>query len=170
MKKLLLLLPIVLSLISCSKTVITTELEPGYDIVKVNSEWVDEGCILNENNDIYTEMIVKSNNVDTSTIGEYEVVYSLAYSSEDYICLRIVKVIDDIAPITILNAGIDTIIIGEEWIDAGVTVTDNYDDEVTVEITGIVSNNLVGTYVIIYTTTDSSGNSKSIERIVNVIN
>ncbi len=170
MKKLLLLLPIVLSLISCSKDIINTELEAGYDIVKVNSEWVDKGCILNENDEEYIEMYVKSNNVDTSTIGDYEVVYSLAYSSEDYSCLRIVKVIDDEAPTITLNAGIDTIIISEEWIDAGVTVIDNYDNDVTLEITGFVSNNLVGTYVITYTATDSSGNSKSIERIVNVIN
>ena len=170
MKKLLLLLPIVLSLISCSKDIINTELEAGYDIVKVNSEWVDEGCILNENDEKYIEMYVKSNNVDTSTIGDYEVVYSLAYSSEDYSCLRIVKVIDDEAPSIIFNAGIDTIIKGEEWIDAGVTVADNYDNDVSVEIIGIVSNNIVGTYVITYTAADNSGNSKSIERIVNVIN
>jgi hypothetical protein len=169
MKKLL-LLPLVLSLIGCSKTVINIELEAGYDIVKVNSVWIDEGCTLNENDELYFEMIVKSNNVDTSTIGDYEVVYSLAYDSEDYACLRIVKVIDDESPTIIFNAGIDTIIIGEEWIDAGVTVIDNYDNDVTVDITGFVSNNLVGTYVITYTATDSSGNSKSIERIVNVIN
>lgn len=170
MKKLLLLLPIVLSLISCSKDVINTELVAGYDIVKVNSEWVDEGCIINENDEKYIEMYVKTNNVDTTIIGDYEVIYTLAYDSEEYTCLRIVKVIDDEAPTIILNAGIDTIIIGEEWIDAGVTVTDNYDNEVTVDIIGIVSNNFVGTYTITYTSTDSSGNSKPVERIVTVIN
>jgi|LGVF01.2.fsa_nt_gb hypothetical protein len=170
MKKLLLLLPIVLSLISCSKDVISTELEAGYDIVKVDSEWFDEGCILNENDEKNIEMYVKSNNVDTSTIGDYEVVYSLAYGSENYTCLRIIKVIDDEAPTITLNAGIDTIIKGEEWIDTGVTVFDNYDFDVTVEMIGIVSNNIVGTYVITYTATDNSGNSKSIERIINVIN
>ena len=170
MKKLLLLIPIVLSLISCSKTVITTELEPGYDIVKVNSEWVDEGCILNENDEIYIEMYVKSDNVDTSTIGDYEVVYSLAHNSEDYVCLRIVKVIDDEAPTIIFNAGVDTIIKGEEWVDAGVTVVDNYDNDVIVVIIGTVSNNIVGTYIITYTAIDISGNSESIDRIVHVIN
>ena len=167
MKKILFIVFILL-LTGCKKEDITTELSAGYDILGLNTEWVDEGCLLNVDNVVY-DMDVVSNDIDLTTIGEYSVLYELDYEKETYTCIRIVKVIDDIPPVGTLYSGIDTIILGETWEDAGVNVTDNYDSEVTIVVTGTVDTSTVGTYEIIYTITDSSENQTIITRIVNVI-
>jgi hypothetical protein len=55
-------------------------------------------------------------------------------------------------------------------VDAGVTASDNYFDEVTVTVEGTVDTNYLGTYTITYTATDELGNESTIKRIVDVIN
>ena len=47
-------------------------------------------------------------------------------------------VIDITAPIATLNRGIDTVELGETWIDAEITAVDNYFDDYTVEVSGTV--------------------------------
>ncbi len=171
MKKLTLvvLLLFVITLSSCVPRDISVVLNEGYDIVGVNEEWEDAGCTLNINADFSIEMEVVANDIDITTPGEYEVYYFEEYASEDYSCLRIVKVVDEEPPTVSLNPGIDTIIVGEEWEDAGVTVTDNLDESLSVEVSGIVDNSIVGSYEITYTVTDDYLNTTIITRIVNVI-
>ena len=103
-------------LAGCAKDVIVTELGAGFDIIGVNTTWVDEGCQLNINDETFQEMDVTSNAIDLTTLGEYQVLYGITYDGEDYACVRIVKVIDNEAPTATLNAGFDTITKGEEWV------------------------------------------------------
>ncbi len=171
MRKIILvfLLLLVVILTSCQPRDISTVLNEGYDIIGINEEWEDAGCILHINSDLLIEMEVFSNNIDFTTPGEYQVVYYAEYGNEEYTCLRIVKVIDEESPLISLNPGIDTILVGEEWEDAGVTVTDNLDESPTIVVTGTVNNNIVGSYEITYTVTDDFFNTTVITRIVNVI-
>ena len=83
--------------------------------------------------------------------------------------MRYVVVTDQISPEIKLNLGIDTVIIGNEWTDAGVTISDNSDEAIGAVITGSVDINTPGRYQIIYTATDSSGNDNSVTRYVTVI-
>jgi len=171
MKKLslIVLLLLVVTLASCQPRDISVVLNEGYDIIGVNEEWEDAGCTLNINADFAIEMEVLSNNVDITTPGEYQVVYFEEYASEEHTCLRIVKVVDEEPPTVTLNPGIDTIIIGEEWEDAGVTISDNLDESPTVEVSGTVNSSVVGSYEITYIITDDYLNTTVITRIVNVI-
>jgi len=168
MKKLMVLFILIL-LVGCLPRDISVVLNEGYDIIGVNDEWIDEGCTLNINADFAIDMEVASNNVDLTTPGEYHVVYIEEYDSVEYTCLRIVKVIDEEAPTVVLNPGIDTINAFDEWVDAGVTVTDNFDDDCVVLVEGIVRNEIVGSYEITYLVIDDAGNITEIIRVVNVI-
>ena len=80
--------------------------------------------------------------------------------------------IDRIKPeITIIGDNPTTIEAGNEYIDAGATALDNYDGNITSNISTVnpVNTNLVGTYTVTYTVTDSSGNSTTVTRTVEVI-
>ncbi len=168
MKKIILIIILIL-LVGCEKRNISIVLNPGYDIVGMDTTWIDEGCTLNINSSLSIEMEVYSNNVDLTTPGEYNVIYHEEYGGELHTCLRIVKVIDDIAPTVTLNSGIDTIKKGEEWIDTGVIITDNLDDTFFTQVLGTVNINVIGTYEIEYTAIDDAGNVTIVIRIVNVI-
>jgi len=169
MKKLLTLFILIL-LTGCKQEfVIVSSLNPGYDIISLNETWVDEGCILLINEEEFLEMTVTNDIIDTSTIGEHEVNYSLSYEEQEYYCKRIVKVIDDVAPIVSLNAGIDTVKQGTTWVDTSITMSDNYDTELIFEVIGTVDINIIGTYEITYKVTDQSNNETTITRIVNVV-
>lgn len=77
---------------------------------------------------------------------------------------------DTIIPkITILGSNPINIIKGTLYTDAGATVTDNIDTEITVEKTGSVDTNIIASYTITYTSEDKAGNQAIAKRIVNVI-
>ena len=78
-------------------------------------------------------------------------------------------VTDQTPPVITLNPGVDTIQLGQTWEDAGASVTDNSGETITIQVSGEVNSNVVGTYVITYIAIDSSGNRASINRHVNVI-
>lgn len=172
MKKLIIFSLLIL-LVGCEKVVddenITVELNPGYDIVGINTEWNDAGCSLNVNDNLTIDMDISSNNIEITEFGEYTVIYLEEYNSIEYNCTRIVKVIDVIAPLVELNPGIDTIILGEEWIDAGITATDDYDINLFITVTGTVDINTIGSYAITYTVIDYYMNKTIVTRIINVI-
>ena len=62
-----------------------------------------------------------------------------------------------------------TIEVGSTFTDPGATVIDNYDDDVEITTTGTVDSDTVGSYTITYTATDSSGNTSTATRVVNVV-
>ena len=57
---------------------------------------------------------------------------------------------------------------GSVYTDAGATAVDNVDGNLTVSIVGTVDTAVVGAYTITYSATDSSGNTATEKRIVNV--
>lgn len=58
---------------------------------------------------------------------------------------------------------------GDRYLDAGATAIDDVDGRVDVAVNSTVNTNVVGTYVITYTATDSSGNIAISQRIVEVL-
>ena len=110
-----------------------------------------------------------SGNVDTTTLGLYEITYTTTYYELDYEVVRYVIVVDQIPPEVSLIVGVDTILVNEDWIDSGIEAIDNSNGEVTVTVTGIVDNTTVGTYIVIYSATDESDNTSTITRVVTVM-
>ncbi len=142
-------------------------LNPGQDTVEINTEWTDAGALFVLNN-VLIEMTTEDE-VDITSLGIYRVEYTYTYEEVIYSIMRYVVVTDQISPEIKLNLGIDTVIIGNEWTDAGVTISDNSDEAIGAVITGSVDINTPGRYQIIYTATDSSGNDNSVTRYVTVI-
>ncbi|GEM_PF-2036107 len=84
--------------------------------------------------------------------------------------LGVEEVQDDLtAPIISING--DAIVIlnqGDEYLDAGAIAVDDTDGSVEVTTTGIVDSNEVGTYIVVYSAVDSSGNSAIKQRTIKV--
>ena len=143
------------------------QLNSGQDTVEINSEWIDKGALFIVNDESF-EMITEDF-VDVSSLGVYTINYTYTYEEDVFEMVRYVIVVDQTAPEIILNLGIDTIRIGDDWIDAGVTMTDNSGEEISVLVSGEVDTSIANTYLITYSATDSSGNTSSIRRYVTVI-
>jgi hypothetical protein len=79
--------------------------------------------------------------------------------------------LDNTAPvITVTGSNPVTVNKGSTYTDAGATVTDNADTTLTATATGTVNPNVIGTYTITYSATDSSENvAVSKTRTINVV-
>lgn len=156
------------SCIDASADNLTIELNPGVDTIQINDSFVDASASATYGF-IDIDVTIQSNTVNTAQVGVYEIVYVATYKDVSKTITRIVTVVDEIAPVITLNLGVDTIVVGESWIDAGVTIIDNSQESINPEISGLVDETQVGEYVITYTAMDSSGNTSVAIRYVNVI-
>lgn len=156
-------------------TIISTEdeelsiaLNPGVDTVEVGTEFIDAGATAFYESTELT-VTVSETTVDIDTVGLYYIMYQATHDEQTIEIIRFVIVIDSTPPVVSLNPGIDTIKVGDEWIDAGITAEDNYDETVSVTVLGEVDTDTVGTYTITYLAFDEMGNTTTIRRIVDVI-
>ncbi|AIO19449.1 hypothetical protein KQ51_01573 [Candidatus Izimaplasma bacterium HR1] len=119
----------------------------------------------------FQDNVTVEGTVDIYTLGDYIITYTLRDDEGVLIetKTRTVSVVDTTKPSANINAGVDTINIGETWIDAGVFVSDNYDTDLTIEITSELDNQTVGNYEVYYKVIDESGNYIRAKRIVNVV-
>ena len=155
-------------LIGCEKAPKTEMiLGVGQDTVEINTEWLDAGAKLKVEDKSYTAEV--DGEVDTTTLGLYKIEYHYEYKGKVYKTTRYVQVVDQRKPVILINPGIDTIKVGEEWTNAGATVTDNSLEELQIIVTGEVDTNKSGTYEIVYKATDSSGNTSLVTRYVHVV-
>jgi hypothetical protein len=145
---------------------ISIRLNSGVDTVEINGEWIDNGSDLIINGGAHP--MVKLDTVDVSIPGIYIIHYAYTHGETVYEIDRYVMVIDQTPPVLTLNLGIDTILVGEEWIDESATVIDNSNEAIEIVVTGTVNTSVAGTYEITYTASDSSGNTSSIKRFVTV--
>lgn len=96
--------------------------------------------------------------------------YSVFDSSDNSFTInRYLKRIDNETPSIKLKEGSTyNVVLGNEFMDPGYTVSDNCDSNVEVSVSGSVDINKKGTYEIVYTAVDDSNNSVSIKRYVRV--
>ena len=111
-----------------------------------------------------------SGDVNTNIPGEYILTYTATDNSENSSTLtRKVKVIDTTAPEIILNGKSEiTIEAGTKYEELGAIGKDIVDGELKATISGEVNTSKVGEYKLTYIVTDSSGNSATTMRKVNV--
>jgi len=135
--------------------------------------YVDAGATASDAEDgNLTASITKTSNVNVYIIGNYSVVYSVTDSLGSTVtATRNVHVVDTTAPVITLNgANTITIIQNSTYTELGATALDNYDGFLSVNITGSVNTNVIGTYTITYRAIDSHGNSATPKtRTVNVV-
>ena len=107
--------------------------------------------------------------VNVNAIGTYKVTYTATDKAGNVATVvRTVIVVDTVAPVIVLN-GVNPVrhSIRTQYVDAGYTVTDNYYSNISVTVTSNVDVNKPGTYSVVYTAVDPSGNvAKTITRTV----
>tara|TARA_B100000161_G_scaffold107849_1_gene76465 strand:+ start:8860 stop:9990 length:1131 start_codon:yes stop_codon:yes gene_type:complete len=132
--------------------------------VELGDVYVDAGATADTG-----ETVVTIGTVDTNTVGSYTITYTATDSAGNIgTATRTVNVVDTTDPvITITGDNPATVELGTAYSDAGATATDL--DDVTVTSTSNVDTDTVGTYSVVYTATDASGNSSTASRTVNVI-
>jgi len=138
--------------------------------VPVFSDWseVDPGYLVSDNKDTQVEVTI-TGSVNTSLKDSY----SLEYEAKDdannkSTVTRVVNVVDITPPVLTLN-GEDSVSIPRKgnYPDQGASFEDDYDEPRTVLGVGVVNNLVAGSYLLTYSTTDSSGNpSNQIQRTV----
>jgi M6 family metalloprotease-like protein len=141
----------------------------GDDVIylEAGSNYEELGLTATDNYDIDLTTLV-SGTVSKSTVGTTILTYTV---SDDYgnstVVTRTVIVQDTKIPTVILEAGLDTITVGNSWILGGITIKD--ETETIYTVTGSVQNNIPGQYIITYSVTDEGGNTVTIERYVTVV-
>lgn len=134
------------------------------NVIGVNEKYTCEYIAYYKDSDV-TDKVTLTSNVDNTKIGIYKVIFK--YKNHKRV-LKI-KVVDVVAPTIVLKGGesVNTPL-GSNYIDLGYNVTDNYDSDIDVKVTGNVDTAKEGTYELTYTAYDSSGNMAMLKRTVNV--
>ena len=136
--------------------------------VEYGGTYTENGATFIDNFDPSGDATVGGDTVDTSVIGTYTITYNVT-DSEGNIALEVTRTVivqDKVSPVLSLNPSIDSISVGDEYIDYGVDVI--YDGTVTTVVTGTVDTSTAGVYILTYTVTDESGNETVIVRYVTV--
>lgn len=136
--------------------------------LNVNDEYSELGYKIYKNNLQINGNVKIISNIDTSKIGIYKIRYVL---ENKIIKTRFVRVVDNEAPVITLRGFSEVnIILGNTYEEEGYSALDNYDGDITSKVK--ISTNIdkkIGKYEIKYTISDSSGNTSTISRIVNII-
>lgn len=119
-----------------------------------------------------SENVSISSNIDCNKLGSYNVKYTLEDVDGTSLELNRVVNVVDVSPPVISLMGENTIYLklGENYIDPGFSASDNYDGDLTANVTS--TNNLdtskIGVYNINYSVTDSSNNTGTATRKIYV--
>ncbi|MBQ3261187.1 DUF5011 domain-containing protein [Candidatus Saccharibacteria bacterium] len=131
-------------------------------------------CVLGHCQDISSEVVIENPSasaISSRLPGEYTITYRLNYAERTFSETRKLVILDVLAPELVLN-GEQAIglYVGDIWLDPGFTATDNVDDSLTssVAVSGSVDTSRSGVYLISYSVSDSSDNSVTQNRIVQV--
>ena len=123
----------------------------------------------NKGNDL-TEKVVVNNMIDISTIGTYEIIYTLNNTEVK----RIINVLEKPTGATIMYLKGSTTIylkVGDTYQEPGYKVIDSVDGNLgdKVIVTGRVDTSKGGTYKLIYSVTNNSGITTSKQRVIVVM-
>lgn len=135
--------------------------------MEVGTAYEELGAVVTDNADSNLEYKVE-NAVNPNVIGIYTVTYTAMDSAGNANTeVRIVNVVDTTAPTISITGDVTTTVEhGESYIESGAIATDNVDAQVEVNVSGTVDSNAVGEYQILYSATDSNGNTSTATRTV----
>jgi uncharacterized repeat protein (TIGR01451 family) len=124
-----------------------------------------DGC------DNHSVTVTTSGGVNANTPGVYEIVYAASDASGNDSEQRVrVTVVDTTPPVITLNGASPlTVECHTSFTDPGATAADGCEGPVNVSASGSVNPDVVGSYSITYTATDSGGHTATETRTVNVV-
>lgn len=144
--------------------------------IEVGSKYVEKGATAIDDDDTdLTDEIIIDGKVDENKVGTYKITYNVSDSAGNDAeeVVRTVYVVDTTSPVITLNGQANMIVrVHSNYVDAGVTVIDNYDKDIVDKVSSVsnVNTNIVGVYTVTYDVTDSEGNvAQTVVRTVNVV-
>ena len=148
--------------VDATKPVITLN-GSQYPTLQVFSTYTEFGATASDNYDgDLTSSIVIAGSVNTSVLGSYPITYTVKDSSNNTtVVTRTVKIVDSTKPIiTLLGSSVVEMNVGGTYVDTGATAFDNYDGDLTSQITTAsnVNTKKTGTYSVTYNVKDASNN------------
>ena len=129
--------------------------------VSVGEEYIDKGAEASYFGTDLTKNIEVINNVDVNKIGEYKVTYTIARKKATKKVVRTVIVADLISPEITLKGKEKVSLCGKEYIEEGYTATDNFDGDLTENVTVLKYDDRI-----VYSVADKSGNKKEVVRFL----
>lgn len=167
MKKTILFVILLLTLTACNGDIeYEVSLNPGNDVVSSNETWVDKGCNITINEELFT--MERTNDIDYDIYSNQEIVYTYEHRSNTYTCKRVVKVLEEPVFNVILNPGVDSISLDSTHIDTGLSFNDNNESDFTVVVSDDIDTTKRGTYKITYQIYNIDGDILTLYRYVNV--
>jgi hypothetical protein len=141
--------------------------------VLLNEVYTDAGASAVDDKD-GSVSVSSTGTVDVAVAGVYTITYSAADSAGNTATaprnVNVVLPLDTTPPvITLIGISPLTIALGSTYVDQGATAEDDVDQTVEVITTGNVDTAVLGSYILTYTSTDTSGNEATAIRTVNVI-
>ena len=134
-------------------------------LIEIGGTYVELGATATDavGGDVTPDIIINSDVVNPNKIGNYSVTYDVrdAAGNPAEQVIRTVKVEDTTPPIITLSGGSMSIAAGESYIEPGYSATDNFDGNITGQVTvvGNINTNVLGTYTLNYTVSDAAGNT-----------
>tara|TARA_B100001173_G_scaffold18785_1_gene15061 strand:- start:29985 stop:34355 length:4371 start_codon:yes stop_codon:yes gene_type:complete len=139
--------------------------------IEVGSVFTDPGATATDSSGDQVDVTV-TGTVDVNTVGTYTLTYTATDSSGNSSSItRVVGVVDTTDPALLVLGDIVTTIeyCISIFTDPGATATDNSGEDIAVTVEGTVDVYTIGTYTLTYSASDSSGNTATAIRIVNVL-
>ena len=137
-------------------------------IITKNSDYIEPGykAYDKKKNDITSQVQITSN-LDTSKIGEYEILYSVNGMS----VVRYITVMEGDTYIYLKGKVNMYLEKGEKYIEPGYQVYDSVDQNLTekVKVSGTVNTSKIGTYQLTYTEVNSRNANVSVKRTIVVV-
>lgn len=136
-------------------------------VLEAGDTYVEPGATVEDNVAGYDEeVVVDSSGVDSDTVGSYIVTYNAPPDLQGNVPLevtRTVNVIDTTPPvISLLGPNPLILQVGDTYVEPGATVTDNTDEDLSGALvidSSAVDTSTLGTYIVTYDVSDSSGNA-----------
>ena len=112
----------------------------------------------------------KDSNLDTQVIGDYTITYQHKSFLMKKVAKRHIKVVDTTAPEIKLKGSDMNLKLNQTFSDPGYQASDNYDGDISdrVTVVGHVDTSKLGSYVLTYSVTDTSGNICEVKRKVSI--
>ena len=146
--------------------------------IAAGEPYVEAGAVAEDDLDGLIPVVISANSVDTNVPGEYRVSYNATDSAgaRAPTIFRVVRVgnplpeVDTTPPVvTLVGPATVTIDVGVFLLDPGASATDDVDGALQVIEENNVDSFTPGVYTIVYTATDSAGNTGSATRTVTVL-
>ena len=140
--------------------------------IEFDSEYEEFGATAKFRDKDISKSIEILNRIDYKKLGTYKVYYIASTTKKSKKIYREVTIVDTVKPNITLKGNKEVKVnLGDEYKEPGFTASDNYDGDITKNVTTVnnINKEKIGSYEVVYKVKDSSGNSFEIKRVVKVV-